>query len=62
VPQVRQDLEVLTDYKVNKELPDPREARQDHKGQLAHKVPVQLDLQVLEALQEIQVLRVDQQV
>jgi hypothetical protein len=62
VPQVRQDLEVLTDYKVNKEQLDQVVDLRVRKGQLAHLWLVHPDLQVFEVPQEIQVLRVDQQV
>jgi hypothetical protein len=62
VPQALQDLEVLTDYKVNKEQLDQAAALRVRKALLAHKALVLQAHKVLEVLQEIQVLRVAQQV
>jgi hypothetical protein len=62
VPQALQGLEVLTDYKVNKEQLDQVADLRVRKVLQAHKARVLQAHKVLEALQEIQVLRVDQQV
>jgi hypothetical protein len=62
VPQALQDLEVLTDYKVNKEQLDQAAALRVRKAQLDHKAPDLQAHKVFEVPQEIQVLRVDQQV
>jgi hypothetical protein len=62
VPQALQDLEVLTDYKVNKEQLDQAEALRGRKAPLAHKALVLQAHKVLEVLQEIQVRRADRQV
>jgi hypothetical protein len=62
VPQALQDLEVLTDYKVNKEQLDQAAALRVRKAPLDHKALVLQALKVFEVLQEIQVRRADRQV
>jgi hypothetical protein len=62
VPQARQGLEVLTDYKVNKEQLDQVVDLRARKVLQAPKARVLQAHRELQVLQEIQVLQVDQQV